>query len=78
MNIVQAAQRCLKELKSVVQEDEFWGEVETEFAVLSQKLERDKPTDMMKFQREIRMMLEKRDCGKILLRERQNSGILEH
>ncbi len=54
----------LKELKSVVQEDEFWGEVETEFAVLSQKLERDKPTDMMKFQREIRMMLENEIVGR--------------
>jgi carboxyl-terminal processing protease len=54
----------LKELKSVVQEDEFWGEVETEFAALSQKLERDKPTDMMKFQREIRMMLENEIVGR--------------
>jgi carboxyl-terminal processing protease len=54
----------MKELKSVVQEDEFWGEVETEFAALSQKLERDKSTDMLKFQREIKMMLENEIVGR--------------
>ena len=54
----------MEELKEVVQEDEFWNEVESEFTSLAQKLERNKEEDMIKFKREISLMLENEIVGR--------------
>lgn len=54
----------MKELKSVVEEDEFWDEVEEEYAALAQKLERDKKGDMLKFKSEISRMIESEIIGR--------------
>ena len=54
----------MKELKSVVEEDEFWTEVTSEYEALAAKLERDTETDMVKFEPEIRLMLENEIIGR--------------
>ncbi|MDC1212148.1 S41 family peptidase, partial [bacterium] len=54
----------MKELKSVVKDDEFWTEVASEYEALAVKLERDKGTDMQKFEPEIRLMLENEIIGR--------------
>jgi carboxyl-terminal processing protease len=54
----------MKELKSVVEDDEFWTEVASEYEALAVKLERDKGTDMQKFEPEIRLMLENEIIGR--------------
>lgn len=48
----------LKDLKEVIEEDEFWTEVEAEFEALNQKLERSKEEDLQKFRKEISYILE--------------------
>lgn len=48
----------MKELKAVIEKDEFLEEVQTEFDQLSAKLERNKKDDMYKFRDEIQVMLE--------------------
>ena len=54
----------MKELKSAVEDDEFWTEVASEYEALAVKLERDKETDMQKFESEIRLMLENEIIGR--------------
>jgi len=54
----------MKELKYVVEDDEFWTEVASEYEALAVKLERDKGTDMQKFEPEIRLMLENEIIGR--------------
>jgi carboxyl-terminal processing protease len=48
----------MKELKEVIEEDEFWSEVEAEFAALETGLERDREEDLYKFRKEIQIILE--------------------
>ena len=54
----------MKELKSVVEKDEFWSEVSSEYDALANKLERDVSTDMVKFEPEIRLMIENEIIGR--------------
>jgi len=48
----------MKELREMIEEDEFMEDVAPEFAALSQKLERDKREDLFKFREEIQVILE--------------------
>ncbi len=53
-----SSKEMLKELKETIKEDEFWEEVESEYTALAEKLARDKKEDMMKFRKEISLVLE--------------------
>ena len=48
----------MKELREMIEEDEFMEDVESEFMALSQKLERNKREDLYKFREEIQVILE--------------------
>lgn len=48
----------MKELRTMIEEDEFMDDVSNEFAALSAKLERDKRGDLYKFRDEIQVILE--------------------
>ena len=48
----------MKELREMIEEDEFMEDVSEEFKALSAKLERDKREDLFKFREEIEMILE--------------------
>ncbi len=54
----------MKDLKQEIEDDEFWQEVQEEYEALASKLERDKEQDFMKFQDEIRLMLESEIIGR--------------
>ena len=68
----------LKELKSVVVEDEFWDEVEGEYAALEAKLQRDKKGDMTKFKPEIKLMLENEIIGRYYYSKGRIRAYLPH
>jgi carboxyl-terminal processing protease len=48
----------MKELRDMIEKDEFMEDVAAEFKALSQKLERDKREDLHKFREEIQVILE--------------------
>ena len=48
----------MKELREMIEEDEFMEDVSEEFKALSAKLERDKREDLFKFREEIEVILE--------------------
>jgi carboxyl-terminal processing protease len=54
----------MKDLKEEIEGDDFWLEVQEEYKALAAKLERDKEQDFMKFQDEIRLMIESEIIGR--------------
>ncbi|MEZ4721354.1 MAG: S41 family peptidase [Flavobacteriales bacterium] len=54
----------MKELKTVIEEDEFYEEVQSEYDALAQKLSRDRKTDLDKFRHEIQLMIENEIVGR--------------
>jgi len=54
----------MKELRSVIESDEFWEEAASDFESLSAVLERDKKNDFYKFRDEIQLMLENEIVGR--------------
>ena len=68
----------MKELKEVIEEDEFWEDVNEEFAVLSEKLERDKRSDMFKFRHEIQVILENEIAGRYYFSKGRIRAYMHH
>lgn len=68
----------MKELKSVIEEDEFWGEVATEYEHLSAKLERNREEDMYKFRKEIQIILENEIVGRYYYSKGRIQAYMEH
>lgn len=67
----------MKELKTVVEEDEFWTEVSAEYEALAKKLERDKAGDLKKFEPEIRLMLENEIVGRFYYMKGRMRALLD-
>lgn len=68
----------MKELQTVIEEDDFWGEVEAEFGQLSAKLERDKKEDMYKFRDEIQLVVESEIIGRYYYSKGRIQAFLDH
>ncbi|MEX2597307.1 MAG: S41 family peptidase [Salibacteraceae bacterium] len=48
----------MKELKKIIEQESFWDESEEAFQLLSSKLQRDRSEDIVKFRKEIQVILE--------------------
>lgn len=73
-----SSKEMLEKMKDVLKTDEFWSEVETEYAALQTKLERNVKTDLIKFKPEIQQLLESEILVRYYYSEGQIEGLLAH
>ncbi len=68
----------MKKLEEVIKGDEFWEEVDSEYAALKTKLERNVKNDMEKFKPEIKLFLETEIIGRYYYSQGQTEAYLAH
>ncbi len=68
----------MKKLEEVIKGDEFWEEVDGEYAALKTKLERNVKNDMVKFKPEIKLFLETEIIGRYYYSQGQTEAYLTH
>ena len=59
-----SSNEMMLDLKVVIEESEFWDDVDEEFQALDAKLQRGKEDDLKKFEEEIRLVLENEIVGR--------------